>query len=89
MRKYINNSIELLDRNIPTGMSRRSFLKRFSGGLIIAVTLTDFEMLEAAIAQQYPTDLNAYLKVGEDGRITCYTGKCPGDPSSFLDLIND
>ena len=75
MRKYINNSIDLLDRNIPTGMSRRSFLKRFGGGVVIAVTLTDFDVLEGAVAQEYPADLNAYLKIGEDGRVFCYTGK--------------
>lgn len=75
MKKNIHNTIDLLDRNIPSGMSRRSFLKRFGGGLVIAVALTDFDVLEGAIAQQYPSDLNAYLKVGEDGRVACYTGK--------------
>lgn len=75
MRKIYNNSVELLDRNIPSGMSRRSFLKRFGGGLVIAVSLTDFDVLEGAVAQQYPSDLNAYLRIGDDGIVSCYTGK--------------
>ncbi|MCK5371800.1 MAG: molybdopterin-dependent oxidoreductase, partial [Cyclobacteriaceae bacterium] len=75
MKNINNTSIDILDRNIPTGMSRRSFLKRFSGGVVVAVALMDFDILEGATAQQYPSDLNAYLRVGEDGRISCYTGK--------------
>ena len=68
-------TVDLLDRNIPSGMTRRSFLKRFSGGVVIAVALTDFDVLEGAIAQQYPEDLNAYLNIKEDGTVLAYTGK--------------
>ena len=75
MKKISHMSIELLDRNIPSGMTRRSFLKRFGGGIVIAVALTDFDLLEGAVTQEYPSDLNAYLRVGEDGRVSCYTGK--------------
>ena len=60
---------------LPDGMSRRSFIKRLGGGVVLAVTISDFHPLEAAIAQQVPTDLNAFLKVGEDGRVTLFTGK--------------
>lgn len=75
MEKIQYNSIDITARNIPSGMSRRSFLKRFGGGVVIAVALADFAMIEEAMAQQYPDDFNAYLRVGTDGRITCYTGK--------------
>lgn len=75
MKKQTNTTIGLLDRSIPKGMTRRSFLKRFSGGVVIAVALSDFDVLEASILQQYPEDLNAYLRIGEDGRVSCYTGK--------------
>ncbi|NJN28272.1 MAG: molybdopterin-dependent oxidoreductase [Cyclobacteriaceae bacterium] len=73
-----NNTIDttgLLERSVPRGMGRRSFLKRFSGGVVIAVSLLDFEALEAAVLQDYPADLNAYLSIGKDGRVACYTGK--------------
>ncbi|MCK5280528.1 MAG: molybdopterin-dependent oxidoreductase, partial [Cyclobacteriaceae bacterium] len=75
MKKITNTSIDLLDSSIPKGMSRRSFLKRFGGGVVIAVALSDFELVEGAVNQQYPSDLNAYLRVGEDGRVSCFTGK--------------
>lgn len=75
MAKFKHTSVDLLDRNIPKGMSRRSFLKHFGGGVVIAVALTDFDVLEGAVNQQYPSDINAYLRVGEDGRVSCYTGK--------------
>lgn len=75
MRTYTKNSVDLLDKNIPSGMTRRSFLKRFGGGVVIAVALTDFDILEGAVTQQYPSDLNAYLKIDEDGMVYGYTGK--------------
>ena len=62
-------------KNIPSGLSRRSFLKRIGGGLIIAVSISDFSVLEAAVAELMPADMNAYLRVGEDGMVTCFTGK--------------
>ncbi len=60
---------------LPEGMSRRDFLKHIGGGLVIAVAISDFSTLEAAVTQQMPTDPNAYLKIGLDGRATLYTGK--------------
>ena len=56
-------------------MGRRAFLKRFGGGLVIAVSLLDFDTLEAAVLQEYPSDLNAYLSIEQNGRVYCYTGK--------------
>lgn len=75
MKTKTNAFIDLSEGSIPKGMSRRSFLKRLGGGVVIVVALSDFEVLEGAINQQYPTDFNAYLIVGEDGRVSCYTGK--------------
>jgi nicotinate dehydrogenase subunit B len=75
MTKTNNEIIQLSNRHIPGGLSRRSFLKRFSGGVVIAVALFDFDTLESAVLQQYPTDLNAYLHIRDDGRVSCFTGK--------------
>jgi isoquinoline 1-oxidoreductase len=75
MKNSYSNYIDLSDRNIPSGISRRSFLRRFGGGVVIAVALADFTILEGAPAQQYPDDFNAYLRIGEDGMVSCYTGK--------------
>jgi len=73
-----DNRITILDidqKNIPSGLSRRKFLQRLGGGLVIAVSISDFSTLEGAVTQSIPADLNAYLRVGEDGGVTCFTGK--------------
>lgn len=59
-------------------LERREFLKLAGGGLIVVFTVG-----EGLAGQEggprgsggYPDDPNAYLKVGPDGRVTCFTGK--------------
>jgi nicotinate dehydrogenase subunit B len=57
-------------------MDRREFLAVLGGGLTVIFTV-DLAALLPVEAQQrgYPTDLNAYLRVGEDGRVSLFTGK--------------
>jgi isoquinoline 1-oxidoreductase len=61
--------------------NRRDFLKRAGGGIFIFVALNDllFGQEEAARPRGgrpgLPTDFNAFLKIGEDGHVTCFTGK--------------
>ena len=59
--------------------SRREFLKRLGGGIVIFVSLGDWSMAQEAGRQRggrgLPTDFNAFLRIGEDGRVTCFTGK--------------
>lgn len=57
-------------------MDRREFLGILGGGLTVFFTV-DLAALLPLEAQQrgYPTDLNAYLRVGEDGRVSLFTGK--------------
>lgn len=61
--------------------TRRDFIKRLGGGIVIFVVLADL-----AVAQEesgggrgrrpgYPADFNAFLRIAEDGRVTAYTGK--------------
>jgi nicotinate dehydrogenase subunit B len=60
-------------------LERREFLKLAGGGLVVVFAVQ--EGLEGQIAGArgpdggYPEDPNAYLKVGADGRVTCFTGK--------------
>jgi len=62
-----------------TTLERRDFLKLAGGGLVVFFTVGD--ALDAQIGGArgpdggYPDDPNAYLKVGADGRVTCFTGK--------------
>ena len=61
--------------------SRREFLKHLGGSIVIFMVLRDSELFaqEGARPQggqrSLPTDFNAFLKIGEDGRVTCFTGK--------------
>jgi isoquinoline 1-oxidoreductase len=66
-----------------SSQSRRDFLKRVAGGIVVIAVLRDTRMFAAegdapakAVARpRLPTDFNAFIRVGEDGRVTCYTGK--------------
>src|ERR1017187_3551045 len=61
---------------------RRDFLKRVGGGIVIFMAIN-----EALLGQEQaprprvggrgglPSDFNAFLRIGEDGHVTCYTGK--------------
>ena len=56
----------------PSLMNRRQFLK-LGGGIIILFSCGDLEAQQRR--QELPTDLNAFLRIGEDGHVTCFTGK--------------
>ena len=61
-------------------VDRREFLKLTTTGLLVLFTVEPLpgEQEPARLPtgrQGYPTDLNAYLHVGADGRVTCLVGK--------------
>ncbi len=57
-------------------LSRRDFLKRLGGGIFVLwAAPTNFVSSLEAQERMYPADFNAYLRIGEDGRVTCFTGK--------------
>ncbi|MBE3071579.1 MAG: xanthine dehydrogenase family protein molybdopterin-binding subunit, partial [Acidobacteria bacterium] len=61
-------------------MRRRDFLKIVgSSGLVVFFrvdpSLAWQEPARLPARQNYPTDFNAYLKIGADGRVTCFVGK--------------
>ncbi len=58
-------------------LNRREFIKLLGPGIYLLFSVEDL-----LLAQQprrgfgsYPEDFNAYLRIGEDGGVTCYTGK--------------
>jgi nicotinate dehydrogenase subunit B len=62
--------------NSRTALERREFLKLAGGGLVVFFAVGDgLARQESARGAGYPDDPNAYLKVGPDGRVTCFTGK--------------
>ena len=70
----------MIDEINPQGfVRRRDFFKLLGGGIIVVVAADDSWTQEPARIPSgrggYPTDFNAYLRVGTDGRVTCFTGK--------------
>ncbi len=68
---------DLLDRLAsPLPLTRRDFVKLFGAGIVVFFAVRDGSLLEAQErSRQYPADFNAYLRIGEDGRVTIYSGK--------------
>ena len=61
-----------------TAYSRRRFIKNLGGGVVVVFCLGEmsFSSLFAQAGQTLEElDFNAYLRVKEDGRIDCFTGK--------------
>ncbi len=59
-------------------MDRRGFVKALGGGILVLVSLPGSGLLDPLDAQGrrgYPTDINAYLHIAEDGKVTLYSGK--------------
>ena len=57
-------------------LSRREFLQSIGGGIIILFTVGDAPIAEGSRSSgKERPDFNAYLRIGEDGRVTSFTGK--------------
>ena len=58
-------------------LSRREFLEAVGGGIVIFFSSGDLTAQERRPpgSQELPADFNAFLRVGADGRVTCFTGK--------------
>jgi nicotinate dehydrogenase subunit B len=53
---------------------RRQFLQTIGGGIIILFTTGGTLPAQGRRSGERP-DFNAYLRIGQDGRVTCFTGK--------------
>jgi len=72
--------LDFTDRTSPYAMDRREFIKLTGGGIYVLFTIWDsLEFLQERQGRRFqpnlPTDFNAFLRIGEDGRVSCYTGK--------------
>jgi len=91
---------EILEQDFKDNMqlfpldNRRDFIKKLGGGIFIFVSLVDMVQAADAAGRQRggggfgraPSDFNAYLRIGEDGRITGYTGKIEMGQGPFTSL---
>jgi isoquinoline 1-oxidoreductase len=79
MTRYDSEIIPFLDLEPPSSVDRREFLRFLGGGLVVTLSAADLLALQATSRrrsfQELPDDFNAFLRIGEDGRVTCFTGK--------------
>jgi len=69
------NEMMSADDNSQT-FSRRGFLKSVGGGVVVLFTTASrFSQADALVSMGAPPAFNAYLRIGEDGRVSCFTGK--------------
>ncbi len=61
----------------PTTIDRREFLKNLGGGVIIVFSLSQLAFISGFKGKNGDDlpEFNAYLRVKEDGRVDCYSGK--------------
>ena len=76
-KETTNNQAELkTDKN--HGMERRDFFKILGGGIFIFFrpwNALDLTGQQARQSKSLPKDYNAFLRIAEDGTVTCFTGK--------------
>ena len=56
-------------------MKRRGFLALGGTGLFVFFAAEPASTFQQPASPGYPSDWNAYLRIGADGRVTCFTGK--------------
>ncbi len=60
-------------------LDRRQFLKRVGGGIVVLLTIPESRAIQQEGRPGWrpllPQDFNAFLRIGEDGRVTGFTGK--------------
>ncbi|MDX5583501.1 MAG: molybdopterin-dependent oxidoreductase [Aureibaculum sp.] len=65
------------DVDHPIRYDRREFIKKLGGGIIVIFSLGELSMLQgwSQSDTEEMVGFNAFLRVKEDGRVDCYTGK--------------
>lgn len=76
MEEFVKENLEFVEHSSEFALDRREFIKLTGSGIALFFLFGD----SSALAQQrprpsLPTDFNAFLKIGEDGRVSLFTGK--------------
>ena len=72
------------------GMPRRDFFKLLGSGIIVYFLprcAGDGSAAAVPLERELPKDYNAFLLVGEDGTVSCYTGKIEMGQGIFTSLV--
>jgi isoquinoline 1-oxidoreductase len=77
MKEEQINRLYFRDVDKPVSIDRRDFLKKLGGGIIIIFSIGEMGILHGCAPKngEEEEDFNAYLRIKEDGRVDCYTGK--------------
>jgi nicotinate dehydrogenase subunit B len=78
MKKDQNNDQDIMQKSESYGMPRRDFFKILGGGILVFIRPWGAPDLSGSMSEQargVPKDYNAFLRIAEDGTVTCYTGK--------------
>ncbi|HXY96785.1 MAG TPA: molybdopterin cofactor-binding domain-containing protein [Steroidobacteraceae bacterium] len=59
----------------PAGVSRREFFQMVGGGIVVCVGGAALPGFGQSRWPRYPDDVDAYLLIGADGRVTVFSGK--------------
>jgi len=70
------NAVYFGDIDLPLNPGRREFIKKLGAGLFIIFAVKPFGLMaEEEEDKVKREDFNLYLRIREDGRVECYTGK--------------
>lgn len=78
MKKVKTGNQVKSSRNESKGMRRRDFFKLVGGGIFVFFLprcTTDKSTGPVSVERKLPKDFNAFLQIGEDGTVTCFSGK--------------
>jgi len=72
-----NDIQELKSELGPSTLKRRDFLKLLGGGIVVTFLVDDLSIAQSQrpAGREYPEDFNAYLRIHENGRVSCLSGK--------------
>jgi isoquinoline 1-oxidoreductase len=87
-------SADFADASTDTRMDRRQFLKVTGSGIVLYFVLGDLWALAQEggarpVRGSLPTDFNAFLRIGPDGRVDCYTGKIEMGQGIYTSLAQE
>ncbi len=77
MKEEKSDNVEAKNNGDLLSINRRQFLKALGGGIVVFFSYgsLDAQQRRPSGYQALPADFNAFLRIGPDGRVTCFTGK--------------
>ncbi|GAB4253616.1 MAG: molybdopterin-dependent oxidoreductase [Acidobacteriota bacterium] len=74
--RFARENFRGIDENTFARLDRRRFLQALGGGIVILLSLREGWGQEPSWRRgRLPDDFNAFLRIGEDGKVTGFTGK--------------